>query len=180
MAKRGLSTDQSLPDPKNRKLVTNLRSHKLTNGARVELRANGDLLLDGIVKIKIGPKTMALIQTLGIKTTKLQQRPDGYIIIGRTGIHRLLTEPTREKDEKYWLKKGWDGKGRLVVLHLDDNPLNFNIENLRNGPESLNLMLKKATGYKLKNGKWNASFKVNGGKQTYTTTVSSRSEEQHV
>ena len=171
--------DQSLPDPKNRKLVTNLRSHKLTNGVQVELRANGDLLLDGIVKIKIGPKTMALIQSLGIKTTKLQQRPDGYIIIGHTGIHRLLTESTRERDEKYWLKQGWVGKGRLVVLHLDDNPLNFNIENLRNGPESLNLMLKKSTGYQLKNGKWHASFKVNAGKQTYTTTVATQAEALH-
>ena len=117
--------------------------------------------------------------SLGIKTTKLQQRPDGYIIIGRTGIHRLLTESTREQDEIYWLKKGWDGKGRLVVLHLDDNPLNFNTENLRNGPEPLNLMLKKSTGYKLKNGKWQVACIFQGQRWERHTPQLSQPKRRH-
>ena len=100
-------------------------------------------------------------------------------MIGRVGIHRLLTASTREQDRDYWLKKGWNGEGRFVVLHLDDKPYNFNIENLVNAPQSLNLMLKKSVGYQLKNGKWHASFRVQTGKQTYTTTVPTQAEALH-
>jgi hypothetical protein len=122
---------------------------------------------------------MDLIQELKINTSKLDEKYDGYILNGRTGIHRLLTASTREQDRAYWLRKGWNGEGRFVVVHLDDNPHNFNIENLVNAPQALNLMLKKSTGFQEKSGKWRASFTVGAGRQTNTTTVSTQAEALH-
>ena len=173
----GSATD--LHDQPKKRLVTHLRAYKLTNGSKVELLDNGDLVIDGVVKVKIQKKTMDLIKELKIKTSKLDEKYDGYILIGRTGIHRLLTAPTRERDRAYWLQKGWNGEGRFVVLHLDDNPHNFNIDNLVNAPQALNLMLKKSTGFQEKSGKWRASFTVKTGKQTSTVTLPSQAEALH-
>jgi hypothetical protein len=64
-------------------------------------------------------------------------------------------------------------------LHLDDRPFNFNIENLVNAPQSLNLMLKKATGSQQTSGNWYASFRVQTGRQTKTKTVPSQAEALH-
>ena len=63
-----------------------------------------------------------------------------------------------------------------MVVHLDDNPRNFNIENLVNSPQQLNLMLKKSKGYQLKNGKWRASFTVGAEKQTSAAAVATQAE----
>jgi hypothetical protein len=41
---------------------------------------------------------MKLIKNLGIKTDKLEEKYDGYIMIGRFYLHRLLTEETRDDD----------------------------------------------------------------------------------
>jgi hypothetical protein len=90
-----------------------------------------------------------------------------------------LTAPTRDQDRADWIRKGWDSQGRFVVIHLDDNPANFNIENLRNAPQSLNLMLKKAKGYQIKNGKWHASFNVKTGKQVHTPVLETQAEALH-
>ena len=101
------------------KLVAILRSQRLTNGAKVELYPNGDLYVDHTFKLKIKPGTIELLKSLGISTKKLKQKHAGYIVLGRTGIHRLLTEPTREKDKQEWLSKGWDGprhNHRCVVI----------------------------------------------------------------
>jgi hypothetical protein len=174
----GSATDHLHDQPKKR-LVTHLRAYKLTTGSKVELRDNGDLVIDGVVKVKIQKKTMDLIKELRIKTSKLDEKYDGYILIGRTGIHRLLTAPTRERDRDFWSHKGWDGEGRFVVLHLDDNPHNFNIDNLVNAPQALNLMLRKSTGFQEKSGKWRASFTINTGKQTSTVTLPSQAEALH-
>jgi hypothetical protein len=157
----------------------NLRKQKLTTGAKVELHPNGNLTVNGSVKAKIKRNTLNLIHRLGVRTDKLDESPDGYIRIGHTGVHRLLTAPTRDQDRDDWVQKGWDSEGRFVVIHLDDNPANFNIENLKNAPQSLNLMLKKAKGYQLKNGKWNASFNVKTGKQVYTPVLGTQAEALH-
>jgi hypothetical protein len=90
-----------------------------------------------------------------------------------------LTSPTRDQDRADWIKNGWNGEGRFVVIHLDDNPANFNIENLRNAPQTLNLMLKKAKGHQVKNGKWNASFNVKNGKQVFTPVLETQAEALH-
>jgi hypothetical protein len=66
-----------------RTLVENLRSHKLATDAKVELKADGRLLIDGDLKVKIKKKPMKLMQFLGIKTDKLEEKYDGYIMIGR-------------------------------------------------------------------------------------------------
>ena len=166
-------------DQTKKRLVTHLRAYKLTTGSKVELRRNGDLAIDGVVKVKIRKRTMDLLQELKINTSKLDEKYDGYILIGRTGIHRLLTASTREQDRAYWLQKGWNGEGRFVVLHLDDNPHNFNIDNLVNAPQVLNLMLKKSTGFQEKSGKWRASFTVGAGRQMNTTSVSTQAEALH-
>ena len=104
-----------------------LRKQKLTTGAEVILNTNGDLTVNGVVKTKIKRDTLKLINQLGIRTDKLDESPDKYIRIGHTGIHRLLTAPTRDQDRSDWVKKGWDSRGRFVVIHLDDNPANFTL-----------------------------------------------------
>ena len=156
-----------------------LRKQKLTTGAKVILNRNGNLTINGTVRTKIKRETLNLINRLGIRTDKLDESPDEYIRIGHTGIHRLLTAPTRDQDRSDWVKKGWDGGGRFVVIHLDDNPANFNIENLRNAPQSLNLMLKKSKGSQIKNGKWHASFNVKTGKQVHTPVLETQAEALH-
>jgi hypothetical protein len=158
-------TDSLKQTDHGRTLVENLRSHKLATDAKVELKDDGQLLIDGDQKVKIKKKTMKLIQFLGIKTDKLEEKYDGYIMIGRLYLHRLLTEETRDSDKKFWIENGWDGEGRFAVLHLDDKPYNFNIENLVNAPQSLNLMLKKTTGSQQTSGNWYASFRVQTGRQ---------------
>jgi hypothetical protein len=90
-----------------------------------------------------------------------------------------LTAPSRDQDRADWIEKGWDSGGRFVVIHLDDNPANFNIENLRNAPQSLNLMLKKSRGSQIKNGKWHASFNVKTGKQVFTPVLETQPEALH-
>jgi len=55
----------------------------------------------------------------------------------------------------------------------------FNMENLRNAPQSLNLMLKKSKGTQLKNGKWHASFNVKTGKQVHTPVLGRQAEALH-
>jgi hypothetical protein len=157
----------------------NLRKQKLTTGAKVILHPNGNLTVNGVIKAKIKRDTLKRINQLGIRTDKLDESPNGYIRTGHTGIHRLLTAPTRDQDRDDWVKKGWDSGGRFVVIHLDDNPANFNIENLRNAPQSLNLMLKKAKGSQLKNGKWHASFNVKTGKQVFTPVLDTQAEALH-
>jgi hypothetical protein len=157
----------------------NLRKQKLTTGAKVELHSNGSLTVNGILKAKIRRNTLNLVHRLDIRTDKLDESHDGYIRIGHTGIHRLLTAPTRVQDCADWIKKGWNGEGRFVVIHLDDNPANFNVENLRNAPQSLNLMLRKSQGYQLKNGKWHASFNVKTGKQAFTPVLETQAEALH-
>jgi hypothetical protein len=157
----------------------NLRKQNLTTGAKVILNPNGNLTVNGAVKTKIRRDTLKLINQLGIRTDKLDESPDKYIRIGHTGIHRLLTAPTRDQDRADWIRKGWDSQGRFVVIHLDDNPANFNIENLRNAPQSLNLMLKKSKGSQIKNGKWHASFNVKTGKQVHTPVLETQAEALH-
>ena len=93
-----------------------LRKQKLTTGAKVDLNPNGNLTVNGVVKTKIKRDTLNLIKRLGIKTDKLDESPDKYIRIGHTGIHRLLTAPTRDQDRTDWVKKGWDKEGRFVVI----------------------------------------------------------------
>ena len=44
---------------------------------------------------------MDLIKELKINTSKLDEKYDGYILIRRTGIHRLLTEATRDQDRAW-------------------------------------------------------------------------------
>ena len=72
-----------------------------------------------------------------------------------------------------------ENKTVLNVLHLDHNRRNFNIENLVNAPQSLNMMLRKSTGHQLSNGKWTASFRVNAGKQISTASVATQAEALH-
>jgi hypothetical protein len=90
----------------------NLRKQKLTTGAKVILHPNGHLTVNGVLKSKIKRDTLNLIHRLGIRTDKLDESPDGYIRIGHTGIHRLLTASTRDQDRADWIKKGWDSNGR--------------------------------------------------------------------
>ena len=99
-----------------------LRKQKLTTGAKVILNPNGNLTVNGVVKTKIKRDMLNLIKRLGIRTDKLDEFPDKYIRFGHTGIHRLLTAPTRDEDRDDWVQKGWDSVGRFVVIHLDDNP----------------------------------------------------------
>ena len=113
-----------------------------------------DLVLindDGIVKTThIFPNTVDILKRENLSAyehrNKWKTSPGGYVAWGFNAIHKIMGDTLSDDEARI----RWDVRfsenphERLVVGHLDDNPLNFNIENLEKIPESVNLMSKKS------------------------------------
>ena len=105
----------------------------------VELTADGklrvfDRLSQFQVEIQINQTTMDILGESGLNLSKLclsNQRKHFYPIIGLTCLHIVIRQSFKQNDLEYWRALGFTGpEGSLVVAHLDDDVLNFNVENL--------------------------------------------------
>jgi hypothetical protein len=112
----------------------------------------------GILKKKL-PKLFKGIITLTVS---------GYPARGITALHKIVMDsfPEKRKEaETKWTEHIKNGNP-LNIMHIDDNRLNFNIENLMWGPKNLNEMQKKCFPRKTRYGTWEAKLTVNGKKET--------------
>jgi len=95
----------------------------------------------------------------------------GYPQTGPTQLHTVVMRsfPEKRKEaETKWaehIKNGY----KLFIMHIDDNPLNFNIENLMWGPSNLNQMQIKMFPQQNSKGNWYAKPVVNGKAETIKT-----------
>jgi hypothetical protein len=109
------------------------------------------------------------------KTWKLN--PRGYVAWNFQLIHKIMGD-TLSDDEarKRWaVRFSENPHERLEVGHLDDNPLNFNIENLAKIPQSVNLLSKKTTPQKTTGNKFCGVLGYNN-KRVRTKTVDTEEE----
>ena len=115
------------------------------------------------------------------KLRNLQIDGKGYICSGYTPLHRfvgdafcLTDKQVREQYPEHFKAHPHD---RTVIMHLDNDKLNFNIENLERGPQMLNNYMKMRQPRK--NGdKYYGTVTVNK-RQEYTKTVKTVDEAKH-
>ena len=112
---------------------------------------DGVFTIDGIAqKVKIDQETSVIVAKIDWSKIKLQN--DGnrcYPIFGKTFIHQIVAANLKDENTEHWKKLGWTVSegGKLVVGHLDDNPMNFNKSNLMWIPERLNKWSRKDIVY---------------------------------
>jgi len=103
-----------------------------------------------------------------------------YPVRGITGLHKIVMDsfPEKRKEaETKWAEHIKNGNP-LNIMHIDDNRLNFNIENLMWGPKNLNDMQKKCFPRKTRYGTWEAQLTVNGKTETIKT-MPTEDESKH-
>jgi hypothetical protein len=103
-----------------------------------------------------------------------------YPSISPTAIHSLIMKyfPQKKKEaETKWAEHIKNGN-QLVIMHVDDNKLNFNIDNLLWGPGNLNRMQVKCFPIINRHGKWTANPKMDG-KQESIKSMSTKDEAKH-
>jgi len=117
----------------------------------VALSKDGQLLENGVFKLTISKQTMTILGSLGIRLDKLKLHRDGYVMGSNSGsklesLHTLIAASKQDADYVTLSAAGCpDLKKNLVVAHLDDNPLNFSIENLTWVSSKMNHWCKKST-----------------------------------
>ena len=105
---------------------------------------------------------------------------DGYPVCGYALFHQIVMDsfPEKRKEaETKWAEHIKNGNP-LCIMHIDENRLNFNIENLMWGPKNLNDMQKKRFPLESIKEKWTADITVNGKKETIKT-MSTEDESKH-
>lgn len=67
---------------------------------------------------------------------------------GLKAVHVIVAETRKARDIEYWRAQGAGelAEARTVVCHLDDNKMNFNVENLMHAPEVVNHWCMKTPG----------------------------------
>jgi|688.fasta_scaffold01415_42 hypothetical protein len=121
---------------------------------KVEDTADGGLVLindDGIVKTThIFPTTVDILKRENLKSYEHRKKwkltTGGYVAWNFQPIHRILGDTLSDDEarERWTVRFAENPHDTLVVGHLDNNPLNFNIENLEKIPQSVNLLSKKS------------------------------------
>jgi hypothetical protein len=140
----------------------------------------GKLILRGDKQIVIKKET---VDILGEKFSWhiLRSDQDGYVTYGnrRMFVHRIVLEKYPALDQE--AKEKFAGLyKRLVIAHLDDNPLNFNKDNLMYVPESLNRFLQKRTKVEeMKNSKGIIIGYRSEFKSIKTKTFKTKEEAMH-
>ena len=105
---------------------------------------------------------------------------DDYLVRGHTPLHKIVMDsfPEKRKEaETKWAEHIKNGNP-LCIMHMDDNSMNFNIENLVWGPRNLNKMQIKSFPMEKRNGTWRASLTVNGKRETIKT-MPTEDESKH-
>ena len=142
-----------------------------TRGIVIEDGVDGSkLLTDGNQTLVIGKKTMDVLQSsYGNLFARRCSGFSGYPQISGEGktLHQQVMScypeeqsAAEEKWRNYFTKHPEE---EMVILHLNRNPLDFNIENLMWGPMRLSRCLYKTTAHPTKRGnKFWGKFQFNG------------------
>ena len=106
---------------------------------------------DGIVeKTHIFPNTVEILKRENLKTYEQRKKwkltTGGYVAWSFHAIHRILGDTLSDDEarERWGVRFAENPHDTLVVGHLDNNPLNFNIENLEKIPQSVNNLSRKS------------------------------------
>jgi len=143
-------------------------------------------LIVGDSMTKISKKTVDILKDINENAYKRRSSWKinlGYVTWNQVTIHRMLCDddkryPDVEARERWAEHFRTKPNDRLVVGHIDDNRLNFNVENLQKIPETLNLLSQTAKPKKTSSGKFYGSL-------TYqyelfsTKSVSTEDEAKH-
>lgn len=138
--------------------------------------------------VEIHPDSWNAAQKLGFCLDKTFQNSYGYPAqnIGNTyvKVHILLMADSKEAAVSHWKAQGapehaWKD---MVVCHLNDCPLDFNLSNLLIAPSAVNRALcKGGCAQKMKNLQgvlWRCTLRV-GGNQVNTKCLGTPDEAQH-
>jgi hypothetical protein len=109
------------------------------------------------------------------KTWKLNS--GGYVVFGFIPIHRIMGDLLSDDEarDRWAVRFAENPYDALVVGHLDDNPINFNLENLEKIPEIVNLASKKSQPRKTSSNKFFGEVGYNS-KRVRTKTVDTEAE----
>lgn len=106
----------------------------------------------------------------------------GYICSGQTPLHRIVGDQFCKKDDEVKAQYPEHFKANphdtIVVMHLDDNKLNFNIDNLERGPQVLNKYMQMRQPQPCSGDKFQGFVSV-GKKLEATKTVATVEEAKH-
>ncbi|KAI3655633.1 hypothetical protein MP638_004335, partial [Amoeboaphelidium occidentale] len=132
-------------------LIEVTRVHpKYPGGSVVTINENHELWInDEKTHLLISEATIDMIKQLGL-SKKFTIGMNGYVIVGNrydVVLHTKLAKHKKDTDFLNLLEKGYAGKkSDLQVLHLDDCPYNFNVDNLQWNPHEANMIMRLSTG----------------------------------
>ena len=115
------------------------------------------------------------------KLRNLKLDAQGYICSGYTPLHQIVADEFCKKDDEVKAQYPEHFKANphdtIAVMHLDDNKLNFNIDNLERGPQMLNKYMQMCQPRP--NGNKFQGFVSVGKKLEATKTVATVEEAKH-
>ena len=141
---------------------------KYPAGSKVEIKAGGVLwIANEKTHVIISKATQDIMKKEGVWGKDLFIGKNGYVIVGTSFLSLHLKIAAYKKDSNFHelLQSSWKGqKSELEVLHLDDNPFNFNIYNLTWNTHASNLLLKLSKGTPIRK-KFHCSTSINGKRE---------------
>lgn len=104
--------------------------------------------------VHLSERTMRILQSMYPDATVVHMviNRSGYPAFARgaldqSQVHGHVAKNRKVEDIKYWKERGYMSEALTwYVMHLDDNRLNFNVENLVNGPSEINTWCLKPLG----------------------------------
>lgn len=148
-------------------------------------------LRDGDVLHRLSENTVDIIKGMFPDTPLVDVYiGNGYPKLGSGRIcekraHLHIAEHRRESDITYWIERGYPADSCWCVMHLDDNPMNFNVENLRFGPAEVNSLCKKPLGVYVYKSRGLGGYTMyrkafaHGGVRKFTKVISTITEAYH-
>lgn len=131
-------------------------------------------------KILIFKDAAGYLQSIN-KLRNLKINGRGYICSGQAALHQLVGDKFCKTDaqvrEQYPEHFKAYPNDITVIMHLDNDKLNFNIANLKRGPQVLNFYMKMSQPVKSGNGFY--GFVTVNKKQENTKTVATAEEAKH-
>ena len=135
-----------------------------------------------VKSVVIGAETWKMVEALGLRLSHAFSNKGGAPLQGVKGFaiypHTALMRSGKEAAVAEWRKRGAteEAVATMVVMHLNDCRLDFNVSNLMWAPQSLNAALQKGGKPTPRaGGKWNSSFR-----RTTTKCVGTPEEALHV
>ena len=158
-----------------------VRGPAMFQDTAVELKSDGRLMLDGVVRLTFTPAQMAKVRQAKVDKCNLRMNVDGYIWgSGEFGmLHRYFTTRNLDADFKEFSDLGCPSpKSNYVVAHWD-NILNFLDERNKNIPFVLNHWSRMGKVYQTSNGLYYCKVQVKCHRLLSTANVSSPAKALH-